>query len=156
MESCAIGFPRPLVPDSLLVDCKAQQHICIFFTRTNIWKWMVIKNLRTLLYFAECFLYYIRGSVVVGLEFFFYKLLNFPQLSVLIFQYCNYQYSFFTISAWRNITLIGPTVGCQTDLKVTSLFHSCLHEEIKAGVRIKTNSLAWPSIPPQGQSCLLN
>lgn len=52
--------------------------------------------------------------------------------------------------------LIGPTVGCQTDLKVASMFHSYLHEEIKADVKIKTNRLAWPAIPLQGQGFLLH
>lgn len=47
--------------------------------------------------------------------------------------------------------LIGPTVGCQTDLKVAALLHGYLHEEIKADVKVKTNRLAWPAIPLQGE-----
>lgn len=38
--------------------------------------------------------------------------------------------------------LIGPTVGCQTDLKAASLFHSYQQEEIKADVKGKMNRLA--------------
>lgn len=52
--------------------------------------------------------------------------------------------------------LIGPTVGCQTDLKAASLFHSYQQEEIKADVKGKMNRLARPAIPLWGEGCLLH
>lgn len=71
----------PLVPDSPLVYCNAQQHIYIFFKKhwINVWKLKAIQRFKNTVTF--CYIFFILhkgfcccGSCLFGL--FFYKLLT--------------------------------------------------------------------------------